>query len=249
VPIDRNRIRSNVTLELDDNSISITEFGKAVQNFLGLVRDVSEVTAPAKDSSAWDVEIYEGSAGLGVRPVAGVYSFDEVSRISSTVVDGLRQIAAGIKPPLFSDKAVERSRVLSALVNRQREPLTVRVWAGRDDVVPLSKEVADKAEHLLAPVYQDEGSVEGVLQRLDGHTKRELVIFDSVSDRGIKCYVDDTLMRNAGRFWYKRVEVLGTVRYRQDGQPVSVHAKNIIPFPEADEIPTIEEVRELLRGA
>ena len=249
MPIDRERIRSDVTLELDDKAISMTEFGKAVQNFLGLIRDISEVAAPAKDPSAWDVEVYEGSAGLGVRPVAGVYSFDEVYRISSSVVEGLKQIASGVKPPMFSDKAVERSRILSTLVNRNKQPLTVRVWSGRENVVPLSKEVARKAENLLAPAYQDEGSVEGVLERADGHDRREFVIFDSVTDRGIKCYVDDSLLHDAGRFWFKRVEVLGTVRYRKDGQPVSVHAKNIIPFPEADEIPSLEEMRELLKGA
>jgi hypothetical protein len=249
VPIDRDRIRSDVTLELDDQAISMNEFGKAVDHFLGLVKDVSRVTAPAKDPSAWNVDIYEGSAGLGLRPVVGAYSFDEVHRISATVIDGLKQIANGIRPPSFTDRAVEHSKALANLVNQSQEPMAVRVWAGRDNVVPLSKEVAKKAQWLLTPAYEDEGSVEGVLKNAFGHDKHELVIFDTLSDQGIRCFVDEDLLRDAGRFWFKRVEVLGKVRYRPNGQPVSVRATNIIPFPEPSEIPTLEEMRDLLKGA
>jgi len=227
----------------------MNEFGKAVDHFLGLVKDVSRVTAPAKDPSAWNVDIYEGSAGLGVRPVSGAYSFDEVQRITSTVIDGLRNIANGIRPPSFTDAAVNHSKALANLVNRLQEPMTVRVWRGRDDIVPLSKEVAQKAEHLLAPAYEDEGSVDGVLEKANGHDRREFVIFDTLTNRGITCSVDEELLHHAVRFFFKRVEVLGKVRYRNDGQPISVRATNIIPFPEPDQIPTLEEMRDLLKGA
>jgi len=40
--------------------------------------------------------------------------------------------------------------------------------------------------------------------------------------------------------------VLGKVRYRRDGMPVSVRAKDIIPFPTKDEIPSLSEMRRLL---
>lgn len=249
MPIDRDRIRSDVTLELDDKTISMTEFGKAVDHFLGLVKDVSRVTAPAKDPTAWNVDIYEGSAGLGVRPISGIFSFEEVHRISTTVLDGLKQIADGIRPASFTDRAVEHSKALANLVNQKQEPMAVRVWGGRDNIVPLSREVAQKAENLLAPAYEDEGSVDGVLEKANGHDRREFVIFDTLTNRGITCSVDENLLHEAVRFFFKRVEVLGKVRYRKDGQPVSVRATNIIPFPEPDEIPTLEQVRDLLKGA
>jgi hypothetical protein len=249
VPIDKEQIRSDVTLELDDQAITMTEFGKAVEHFLALIRDVSSVVAPAKDKTSWYIDIYGGSAGLGVRAKSGVYSIDEVHRIREAVLDGLKQITTGFRPAMFTDSALSHSKTLAALVNQRHEPLTIRVWGGRENVVALSREVATKANSLLAPAYEDDGSVEGVLKRADGHDKRELAIFDTITDRGIRCFVDDELLREAGRFWFKRVEVLGKVRYRSDGQPVSVHARDIIPFPEPEDIPTIEEMRDLLKGA
>lgn len=249
MPIDREMIHSDVTLELDDPAISMTEFGKAVDHFLGLVKDVSRVTAPAKDPTAWNVDVYGGSAGLGVRPILGAYSFDEVQRISATVIDGLKQIAQGIKPPTFTDRAIEHSKALATLVNQKAEPLAVRIWQGRDKVISLTREVAVKAESLVAPAYEDEGSIDGRLEKANGHERREFVIFDTLTNRGITCSVDDKLFHDSVRFFFKRVEVLGKVRYRTDGQPVSVRATNIIPFPEADEIPSLDEMRELLKGA
>lgn len=44
------------------------------------------------------------------------------------------------------------------------------------------------------------------------------------------------------------MEVLGKVRYRKDGMPVSVRAKEIIPFPTAEEIPSLTEMRRLLES-
>ncbi|HET6274342.1 MAG TPA: hypothetical protein VFE16_00220 [Candidatus Cybelea sp.] len=249
MPIHKDRIRSDVTLELDDPSIAMNEFGKAVDHFLGLVKDISRVTAPAKDPSAWDIEIYEGSAGIGLRHVSGAYSFDEVQRISATFVDGIRTIASGVRPPSFTDAAVNHSRALASLVNRRQEQMAVRIWVGSENVVSLNKEVAVKAERLLAPAYEDDGSVDGVLEKANGHDRREFVVFDTLTNRGITCSVDEALMHEAVRYFFKRVEVLGKVRYRTDGQPVSVRATNIVPFPEPEEIPTLEEMRALLKGA
>lgn len=249
MPINPDQILSDVTLELDEKAISMAEFGKAVHHFLGLVKDVSRMTVPAKDPTAWNVDVYEGSAGLGVRPVSGIFSFDEVQRISVGVLDGLRQIASGIKPPAFTDRAIEHSKALATLVNQKQQPMTVRVWQGRDNVVSLSQEVAKKADYLMAPAYEDEGSIDGRLEKANGHDRREFVVFDTLTNCAITCSVDDKMFQDAMRFFFKRVEVLGKVRYRKDGQPVSVRATNIIPFPEPSEIPTLAELRSLLKGA
>lgn len=249
MPIDARIIHSDLTLELDDQAITMTEFRKAVDHFLGLIKEISGVTAPAKDPASWYVDVYSGSVGLGVRAKTDVYSLEEMNAIRDAVLKGLHEIEKGYRPATFSDRAVEHSKQLATLVNQKNEPLSVRVWSGNRSKVSLSRETAEKATSLLSPVYEDEGSVDGTLEKLNGHGAREFVIFDTVTDRGIICYVDDALLREAPRYFFKRVEVLGKVRYRHDGQPVSIHATEIIPFPDADEIPTLEQMRDLLKGA
>jgi hypothetical protein len=116
---------------------------------------------------------------------------------------------------------------------------------------PPSKKIAAHFENEDAAraYYEDEGSVDGVLEKANGHDRREFVVFDTLTNRSITCSVDEDLLHQAVRFLFKRVEVLGRVRYCKDGQPVSVRATNIIPFPEPDGVPTLEEMRDLLKGA
>lgn len=249
MPIDSRIIHSDVTLELDDQAITITEFGKAVEHFLGLIREVSRTTAPAKDPSSWFVDVYGGSVGLGVRAKSDVYSLEEMNLIRNAVLNGLYEIEQGYRPAVFSDKAVDHSKQLATLVNQKNEPLAVRVWSGKDRTVSLSRETAVKAESLLSPVYEDEGSVDGTLEKVNAHGAREFVVFDTVTGRAITCHIDDSLLHDALLNFLKRVEVLGRVRYRRDGQPVSIHATEIIPFPSAEEVPSIEQLRDLLKGA
>ena len=67
-----------------------------------------------------------------------------------------------------------------------------------------------------------------------------------MDQRAIKCEIDEVLMEKALRSWRKRVEVVGVVRYRNDGLAVSVKASDIIPFPNYGDIPSLKQLRDLL---
>ena len=99
---------------------------------------------------------------------------------------------------------------------------------------------------MLEAAYEEEGSIEGRLERLDAHNHLQLVVYDVLDDRAIKCEVDDELLNQAQEHWRKRVEVIGRVRYRKDGHAVSIKAKEIIGFPGPDDIPSLDEVRRML---
>jgi transposase-like protein len=102
------------------------------------------------------------------------------------------------------------------------------------------------ADDLLAAAYEEDGAVDGVLQKLDGHGKLEFVIYDLIDDRSVKCEIKEELLSNALSNFNKRVEVIGTVKYRKDGMPVAIRASKIISFPDVSEIPSLIQMRELL---
>ena len=101
---------------------------------------------------------------------------------------------------------------------------------------------------MLNAAYEEDGAVEGILEKLDAHGKMQFVIYDVIDDRSIKCEVDEKQLSEAWSSFRKRVEVVGSIRYRKDGMPVSIKASRIIPFPDSSQIPTLQQMRSLLAG-
>ncbi len=246
--IETKQIDTEITLELDEEEISVSDFAKAFENFSGLVREMSKQFAPHKDASAWLVKVYPGSVGIGLSGKPGVYTANEIHQIRTNLVSGLRQLESGVRPSFFSDKSVECSKALGTLFKSKKSPGNVRIWSRQDEAVSIGRTIASKAENLLEIAYEDDGSVDGFLQRLSAHGQLEFVVYDVLDDRAIKCEVEESTLQIAWESFRKRVEVLGKVRYRKDGMPVSVRAKEIIPFPPKEEVPSPAEMRRLLAG-
>lgn len=97
--------------------------------------------------------------------------------------------------------------------------------------------------------YEEQGAVDGILERVDAHGKMQFVIYDVIDNkRVVKCEVTEFQLQQALGNFKKRVEVIGTVRFRKDGMPVSIKASRIVNFPDKDEIPTLAQMRVLLAG-
>ncbi|MDQ3772955.1 MAG: hypothetical protein M3461_00445 [Pseudomonadota bacterium] len=244
--IDLNEITTDLTLELDEDVISVEDFGKAVESFFGLVREVSKHASPSRDPNSWLVKVYPGSAAIGVLNRPGSFVPDEVDRIRRLVIDGLKQLEKGNRPTQFTDKAIQYSRTLGMLFKGKKAPANVLLWSRNELVIPINRVISAKASELLEPAYEDEGSVEGFLEKLNAHGQFEFVIYDTLDARPIRCEVEESKLKEAWGAFRKRVEVLGTVRYRKDGLPVSVKARELIVYPSRDEIPSVAEIRSLL---
>jgi hypothetical protein len=247
--IDQSKITSQLTLEIDEEDIPLPEFIKALENFSKLVRAVSKVVSPNKDAGAWTVRVYEGSAGIGLSGRAGVFTSNEVNAIRTNVLSGLRDLENGVRPQNFSDPAIEASRQLSTLFRTKTAPGKVRVWSGNESAYKLPKTIADAASTLLDAEYESNGTVDGRLERLNSHNGLDFEIFSIINARSVKCEVSEALADIAHRNWRKRVEVVGTVRYRKDGVPVSVKATEIIEYPDPKSLPSLDELRAVLLGA
>lgn len=246
--IESKQIETEITLELDEDEILGSDFGKAFDNFFGLIKEMSKQFAPKKDPSAWFVKIYPGSAGIGFSGRPDVYTFDERSAIRTNMNQGLRELETGARPVFFTDKSLEFSKTLGSLFKTKKAPPNVRIWFKQEQSLTINRTIATQASNLLEAAYEDDGSVDGFLQKLSAHRQFEFVIYDALDDRAIKCEVEENKIESAWKSFRKRVEVLGKVRYRKDGRPISVRAKEIVPFPSSDEIPSPSEMRRLLAG-
>lgn len=244
--INLNEITTDITLELDEDVISIADFQKATDNFLGLVKEVSKQVSESNiDSADWLVKVYSGSAGVGVLPgSSNLYA----GQTRDAMVSGLRQLANGYRPGEFTDKAIGYAKNLASLFKKSKVQPRVRIWAGREESVDVIRKIADQADNLLAPAYEEDGAVDGILERVDAHGKLQFVVYDLIDERAVKCEVNESQLQQALANFQKRVEVIGSVKYRKDGMPVSIKASRIVNFPDKSEIPTLSEMRALLRN-
>ena len=246
--IDPKQIDTQLTLEMDEDEISMSEFSKAYENFTKLVREVSKQVSPRKDSGAWNVRVYEGSAGIGVRGRAGVFTSAEVNAIRSQVITGLEDMERGVRPTYFTDAAIEASRQLANLFKAKQVPAKVRLWSDRDRAYKLTRTIAASAATMLDAEYEDHGTVDGTLETLTSHKGLEFVVYSLINNRSVKCEVNEELAELAHKNWRKRVEVIGTVRYRKDGVPLSVKATDIFPYPDPTNLPSLADLRKALAG-
>jgi hypothetical protein len=102
--------------------------------------------------------------------------------------------------------------------------------------------------YILSPSHEAESSVEGRLEILTTHNGSKFVVYDVIDNRSVSCEIPIEYLDIAHRNFNKRVEVIGVVKFRKDGMPVSVKASKIIPFPNSEEIPSLERMRWLLNG-
>jgi hypothetical protein len=245
--IKASQIDAAITLELDEDEITVGEFTSALDHFLGLVREVSK-SIDSTASRDWLVKVYEGSAGIGLYSRPGQSSAG-LNVVRAAVLDGMNALAEGRRPERYNDKAIEHARNISKVFEKRRRPVTsVRIWSGKERAVPVKKEVAIEAAKLLDPVYEDYGSVEGILEVVSAHEKLECTIYDTIGNRAIKCDLVEDRIEDAVAAFRKRVEVFGRVHYRKDGMAVRVLADKIVKFPAPSEIPTLQEMRGILRG-
>lgn len=242
-----DQITTDITLEIDEDLISIADFQKATDNFIGLIKEVSKLVSNDKtDSADWSVKVYSGSIGVGV---LGSYSNQYANATRQELICGIKSLAEGIRPINFTDKAIDYAKNLSSLFKKTIVEPNVRIWSGKEESVRLERKIATTADNLLAAAYEEDGAVEGTLQKLDGHGKLQFVIYDLIDDRSVKCEIKESLLQQALTNFQKRVEVIGTVKYRKDGVPVAIKASRIINFPDISEIPSLAQIRELLSAS
>jgi hypothetical protein len=245
--INANAIETEITLELDEEEITVAEFTSAVDHFLGLVREVSK-RIDKSASRDWLVKVYPGSAGIGLYTKPGQPA-SQLQAVRRAVLDGIVDLENGRRPAAYSDKAIEHASAISKVFEKRHRPVSgVRLWSGKKKAIAVKKDVAIEAAKILDPIFEDYGSVEGQLDVVSAHGKLECTIYDPLGDRPIKCDLPEALISDAIGSFRRRVEVFGRVHYRNDGLAVRVLAERIDKFPTPDEIPTLEEMRGILRN-
>lgn len=240
-------ITTDITLELDEEVISIADYKKASDSFLELVKELSKNITTGKINEAdWQVKVYAGSIGVGVLPSP---TNDYADQVRHAIVSGIKSLSKGIRPIEFTDKAIGHAKSLASLFKKAGKPNpNVRIWSKSEESVAMERVIATNADSLLEASYEEDGSVDGILERLDAHGTLGFVVYDVIDERAVRCEISEKDIPVALQSFRERIEVIGRVKYRKDGMPVSIQASKIINFPKKSEIPSLSDMRNMLNG-
>ncbi len=238
-------IPTDLTLEIDGPNVTPERFLKAVRSFFAVVSEVATGVCGKKAGVRWTVSVKQGSNLICLNPVPGV-SQAAINQVALSVQQGFGQLEeASVRPQFFSDKAIRNARELAEVGD---DDTTVRLWIKKTPR-NVTKSIEANVAKLLISEHADYGSIEGRLQTVTERGGFHFVVYQMLWDEPIRCNVPPRLSDLALRNFGQRVEVYGTIKYRKDGQPVSIEADDIVPFPPSEQIPNFRDVHGILREA
>jgi hypothetical protein len=242
----RKEEKSRLTLDLEGPKITSDRFLRAVDSFFAIVDEVTRQIAGRGAQVKWVVSAKGGSIHLSAAPETTQAEVAiKVPRIVRAVKSGIGLVSRRAeRPRYFTDEALRHVRELASVPGaRQIETAQVTL---ANSTAKLTRKTVANIDALLGSAIQDYGTLEGRLLVLSAQGGFSIHVVDPLTDRGVRCWLTDTLFEDAIRAFRKRVSVTGLIHYRRDGQPNSIEVEELSVFPERSELPTAEEVHGIL---
>jgi hypothetical protein len=188
------------------------------------------------------VSLKDGSASIELAAIRPKKGMDYRSAVRSLFLDTITALQAGgaIDPRLTPD-TLELFKVLYKAPQKIKE-----IWIGGNKIT--SRYLAN-IDELLKPSFKSEGSVTGILERVNVHNdKNEFVLYPPVSSP-VSCIFPEDLFEQVRAAIKRNVTVFGELWYPPGKPyPVKVQVKGLEVHPPDDKLPTLRELRGVFRG-
>jgi CTP:molybdopterin cytidylyltransferase MocA len=240
--------RKSVTLDFDAPVVTPDTFRRLVSAFVDLLNSVTEKAAGSGKRATWNMTVSKGSRLLTAAAVADRATESVAEKVARAIPDGLKRLEKGTQsPPSYFDQRALRAARELATVSKERKITYLRFNADGSHAA-VSHRTAETAVKLLGQ-HQALGTVEGKLQTISDRQTLQFVVFDSLYDKGINCFMNEAIMEKAMAAFRKRVAVTGMVQYDQEGQPVSIRVDTLEVFKDVAELPPIKDLRGIFKKA
>jgi len=243
----KSDIDADLVFEMDGVDITPDKFVRGVGAFFTLLTEITGEVCSDNDGVHWRVQVKTGSNLIEAIPDPGaapVY----VEAILDSMNEGVERLEnMEDEPAGWTLKAINSLKTIGALSGvNEDDDTSMQIWVRKQRKPVTHRTVARAAE--LTKGYTDHGSVEGRLQMLSERGSLHLVVYEPISDRPIRCYINENLRNNSRDAFGKRVEIFGNIRYQLDGTPKSIKAEEIVTFPDAGDLPSVADVEGILRN-
>jgi nitrogen regulatory protein PII-like uncharacterized protein len=168
---------------------------------------------------------------------------DTGNAVAQSFVTGFDNIEhRGISPPYLSEFGLERLQDMMHLLHRNGAKGFTAEIVGEHRAVSVSEQAARTLSELLPAQRAEEGAVEGALETISVHKKKKLVIYDSLTGKGVTCLINkDDLFDIAAASLGKKVIVAGKVFYNVKDEPLRIQVRSIRVLG-TKRLPTVAEL-------
>jgi hypothetical protein len=191
----------------------------------------------------------KGSCRVIARPVPDTQTIRASSLVIQAIPDGLRRLAKGTPtaPSYFDDRALRAAKDLADIKNHGGKGLDYIQIRSSGKPCAVGERTLNSIDRLLGGQHQALGSIEGKLETISARGQLQFVVYDSLYDRGVNCFMKDEIMSDAIKAFRKRVAVSGMVQYDKEGRAVSIRVDSIREFKDVADLPPIHELRGIFR--
>jgi hypothetical protein len=239
-----------LTLELGLERIPAAAFAQGVEAFLALIREVSAGITGRREAIQWYIAVAEGSARVHAYAEPIEVDLPTARTVVRTIREGIGVLyTRAERPRHFSDRALEAARKLAELATQDDQTAVPIRVASDDRSTTVSKSTIVNVQTILGPHTEAVGSIEGRIQMISERRTPRFSVYDSLTDRPVRCVFSPELFEDVVNAFRDRARVIvsGLVRYRQDGAPVSIRVETIRRLRDRAGLPTFEDVRGILR--
>lgn len=238
---------TKIELSLNPEFVDAKQFLQGVEAFVGLMKEVGGVVSAGGPKLKWLVKVREGSNIVGVYP-SGEAARDSGRLCINAIEAGLRELEKSAERPRhFTDDALKKVRALSDIVGTHGGRVEIVQVIGINDSTRLTHQSFANVEKILGGYLVSFGSVEGRLRLISDIRGSHIAIEDAITHKTVRCSLNSDDMEDIAQVFGHRVSVYGLVKYRKDGEIVSVQAHDYRVLRDNKDLPAADDVRGILK--
>jgi hypothetical protein len=237
-----------VTLQIKGEKITAEKLRHSIGAFYGLIDEIASEVAGQRKPIQWIVTTRKGSIIL-------TNEVDPIKDLSPSVIDMIfENINKGVssleredaRPMYFSDRALEFLQELASIPKERSNGLTeinIKVEAKSHKLTP---KIILNIDSILGVYSKALGSIEGRLSTISERGTLRFILYESLTDKAIRCNISDELLPEAMKGFRKRAYVYGLINYDKNGSPKSINVQDLRVFPEREKLPSAFEICGIL---
>ncbi len=215
--------KDTITFALN-GEVELVRFSTAISIFENLVLALSkEYKAEGIRWIIHDLQI--SSAIATVRGESDI--LEEVERVVNAYEDVGRSLQS-CQRPNYSEPVVRAANAVTSILGD-------KVTSVRFETADQEYTVTSRPEIAMATtIIKSFGAIEGRIQTLSNRKGLRFVLFDTLNDRAVSCYLSEGQEEKMRESWGKRAMVEGEIsRERETGRPLAIrHVSDIKVLPE-----------------
>lgn len=242
MPQQRNK---SLELYLKKSKIASSDLRKAINYFYNFIEEITNSITVKKSVIKWEVEVKEGSARFISEPEAQeIEYYDRIPYIYAALHDGFTSLTTEARRPAgYTDYALETLKEFILLKNNGLD-CEVKI---DNQVLPTDGNIIININEILGYKEEAFGSIEGRLDTITARQGLKVILYESLTNRAIRCYIEEKMLGNAFDIFRKKVYVFGVLRYNVKGEAISIQVKQIEPFRDPNSIPTFRDMYGFLK--